>query len=346
MIPALIMVAERLPLTPAGKVDRRALANLLDKTGHTDTATIPRTDAERRLTAIWERVLGRTGLGIDDDFFEAGGNSLAAIEVLAAVRREFDVSVAVLELYRTPTVRELAERLAHGSREVEGPSYVRYNRGAARTVFCFPPVADADGLVYGRLAAELPSWQLCGLQFAGDGRDSATAHADVIQAVQPHGPYTLFGYSGGGNLAFAAARELERHGERVASLVLLDSYYRERLTPLTAGEKQEIVDQQTCNAATLRALGEGSLRGDLVERMSAYLDHLSGHIDEGMIDAEIRLIRAAGAAGRGDGDPWQRATRGRFVEYHGAGTHDEMLDVRHLRENAGRIAPLLDLRRP
>ena len=342
MVPALLVVTEGLPLTPAGKVDKRALANLFDEAGHTDTATIPRTDAERRLAAIWERVLGRTGLGIDDDFFEAGGNSMAAIEVLAAVRREFDASVAVLELYRTPTVRELAERLARGSRHVDGPPYILYNRGAGRTVFCFPPVADADGLVYGRLAAELPSWQLCGLQFAGDGRDSAAAHADVIQSVQPHGPYTLSGYSGGGNLAFAAARELERRGASVTSLVLLDSYYRDRLTPLTDSGKQEIIDQQTRNAAMLRAPGEGTLRSDLIERMSAYLDHLSGNIDEGMIDAEIRLIRAADAVAPVGDDPWQRATRGRLVEYHGAGTHDEMLDARHLRENALRIAPLLE----
>jgi acyl carrier protein len=180
MIPALIVVADRLPLTPGGKVDKRALANLFEETGQRGTATAPHTDAERRLAAIWARVLGRTGLGIDVDFFEAGGNSLAAIEVLAAVRREFDVNVAVLELYRTPTVRELAGRIARGSHNADGQPFVLYNRGAARTTFCFPPVADADGLVYGRLAAELPSWQLCGLQFMGDGRDSAAAHADII----------------------------------------------------------------------------------------------------------------------------------------------------------------------
>lgn len=340
MVPALIVVAERLPLTPGGKVDKRALENLFDGPGRRDAGAAPRTDAERRLAAIWDRVLGRT-VGIDDDFFEAGGNSLAAIEVLAGVRREFDASVAVLDLYRSPTVRGLAERLARLGRDVDGPPYVLYNRGAARTVFCFPPVADADGLVYGRLAAELPSWQLCGLAFLGDGRDSALAHADIIQGVQPHGPYTLFGYSGGGNLAFAAARELERRGERVASLVLLDSYYRDRLRPLTDGEQQEIVAEQTHNAATLRALGEGTLRRDLIERMSAYLDYLSGNIDEGVIAAEIRLIRAAGAVAPAGDDRWRSATKGRFVEYQGAGAHDEMLDARHLRENARRIAPLL-----
>jgi thioesterase domain-containing protein len=233
-------------------------------------------------------------------------------------------------------------RIARGSHNVDGRPFVLYNRGAARTTFCFPPVADADGLVYGRLAAELPSWQLCGLQFMGDGRDSAAAHADIIQAVQPHGPYTLLGYSGGGNLAFAAAHELERRGASVTSLVLLDSYYRDRVTPLPSGGRQEIIDRQTRNAATLRALGEGTLRSDLIERMSVYLDYLSGNIDEGVIDAEIGLICASDGIAPAEADRWRRATRGRCLEYQGVGTHDEMLDARHLRENARRIAPLLD----
>ena len=344
MVPALLTVVDRLPLTPGGKVDKRALARLLDNAGHNEQAMAPRTGVERELTAIWERVLGRTGLGIDDDFFDAGGTSLAAIEVLAVVRRRFEASVAVLDLYRSPTVRGLAERLARTGGIADVRPFILYNQQAERTVFCLPAVADPDGLIYGRLAAELSSWRVCALQFTTGESASAGALADLILEVQPREPYTLLGYSAGGNLAFMIARELERRGARVATLILLDSYYRDRRTPLTAGDRQEVIDRQVQNATVSRALGDRTSRGHLIDRMGAYLDHLSAGADEGVLGADVHLLRAEGGFSAADADKWRRATRGRFCQYQGAGSHDVMLDERHLPDNARLIADLLDPR--
>jgi amino acid adenylation domain-containing protein len=343
MVPSLMTVAERLPLTPGGKVDKRAVARMLDDARGSAQTAAPRTDAERELIAIWERVLGRTGLSIDDDFFESGGTSLAAIELLAAVRRQFDSHVAVLDLYRSPTVRGLADRLATPA-AADGRPFILYNQQAARTMFCLPAVADPDGLVYGRLAAALPSWRSCALQFTTGEAASPIALADVIQEIDPHGPYTLLGYSAGGNLAFGAARELERRGARVATLILLDSYYRDQRTTMTAGDRQEVIDRQLQNATVSRALGDGASRGHLIERIGAYLDHLSAGIDEGVLDADVHLLRAEGGLSAAEADQWRRATRGRFGEYQGAGSHDVMLDEQHLPDNARLIADLLDPR--
>jgi hybrid polyketide synthase/nonribosomal peptide synthetase FtdB len=212
---------------------------------------------------------------------------------------------------------------------------VLYNQSAGRTVFCLPPVADPDGLIFGRLAAEFPSWRLCGLQFVSGQRGSAATHADLVQEIHPHGPYTLLGYSAGGNLAFGVARELERRGARVATLILLDSYYRDR---------QEVIDRQVQNATVSGTLGDGTSRGHLIDRIGAYLDHLSAGADEGVLDADVHLLQAEGGLSAADADQWRRATRGRFCQYQGAGSHDVMLDERHVRDNARRIADLLDPR--
>jgi amino acid adenylation domain-containing protein len=342
MVPALLTVVDHLPLTAGGKADKRALARLLDGVGRNEQATAPRTDVERELIAVWERVLGRTGLGIDDDFFDAGGTSLAAIEVLAAVRRQFETSVAVLELYRSPTVRGLAERLAPSEGIADVRPFILYNRHAARTVFCLPAVADPDGLIYGRLAAELPSWRLCGVQFTTIECASAAALADLIQEVQPQGPYTLLGYSAGGNLAFAAARELERRGSVVANLALVDSYHRDRVEPLAAADRQALIDHQVQNAAVLNALGEEESPGGLIGRMGQYLDALTSGFDEGTIDAPIHLLRAEDRADAGDVGGWARATTARFSESTGTGTHERMLGDQHLKDNASRLAAILD----
>ena len=344
MVPTLLTIVDRLPLTAGGKVDKRALARWVESAGHNEHPTAPATDVERELIAIWERVLGRTGLGVDDNFFDAGGSSLAAIEVLAAVRRQFEVRVAVLDLYRSPTVRELCARLGPSAGIADAKPFVLYNQQAERTVFCFPPLADPDALIYGRIAAELPSWRLCALQFTATESGAVRALAEVIQQVQPQAPYTLLGYSGGGNLAFATARELERRGSIAENLVLVDSYHRDRIEPLTASGRQAVIDEQVRNAAVLNALDEERPRSALIERIGQYLDFLSGSCDEGRINAHVHLLRAEGGLSAADADKWRRATRGRFCQYQGAGSHDVMLDERHLPDNARLIADILDPR--
>lgn len=342
MVPALLTVVDHLPLTPGGKVDKRTLALLLDSAGRHEQPTAPRNGAERELAAIWERVLGRTGLGIDDDFFEAGGTSLAAIEVLAAVRRQFQASVEVLDLYRSPTVRGLAERLAPSGSIADVRPFILYNQHAKRTVFCFPAVADPDGLIYGRLAAALPSWRLCGLQFTTSVGGSAGALADLIQEIQPLEPYALLGYSAGGSLAFAAARELERRGAVVTNLVLIDSYHRGRVEPLSASDKWAIIVDQVQNAAVLSALAEEKAQATFSGRIGEYLDVLSGGCDEGVIHAPIHLLRAEDRLEAGAGSGWTRATTAGYCESAGTGTHERMLDDRNLPDNAGRLAAILD----
>ncbi|HEV8580076.1 MAG TPA: non-ribosomal peptide synthase/polyketide synthase [Thermoanaerobaculia bacterium] len=115
MVPTVWMVLEALPLSPNGKVDRRALP-APSRAGQGGTAA-PRNQTEETLAALWAEVLGLESLGIHDDFFERGGHSLLAVRAAFRTGEVFGVEVPVSALFQAPTVAEMTVWLAHARGE-------------------------------------------------------------------------------------------------------------------------------------------------------------------------------------------------------------------------------------
>ncbi|MFI9324912.1 amino acid adenylation domain-containing protein [Kitasatospora aureofaciens] len=116
MIPALFITLDTLPLTPSGKIDRRALPAPDQHTHHTETTyTAPRNATEHTLTTIWADVLGTERIGIHDNFFELGGDSILTIQVISRAREALGGGLTPRTLFETPTVASLAEALQRES---------------------------------------------------------------------------------------------------------------------------------------------------------------------------------------------------------------------------------------
>ncbi|MBW4717721.1 non-ribosomal peptide synthase/polyketide synthase [Saccharothrix obliqua] len=111
LVPAAVVELAALPLTPSGKVDRRALPEPEFTGGFTE----PRTAAERTVAAVWAEVLGVERVGAEDDFFALGGDSILSIGVTSRLRAAFGVQLSPREVFRNPTVAGLAAALAAGS---------------------------------------------------------------------------------------------------------------------------------------------------------------------------------------------------------------------------------------
>ncbi|HYO15771.1 MAG TPA: amino acid adenylation domain-containing protein [Thermoanaerobaculia bacterium] len=107
MVPAALVILPELPVTANGKVDRAALPAPGDLPRERPYAA-PRSDSERVLAEIWGEVLGVAEIGIDDDFFDLGGHSLAATRVTAEIRRRFGVELPLARLFHRPTIAELS----------------------------------------------------------------------------------------------------------------------------------------------------------------------------------------------------------------------------------------------
>ncbi len=261
MVPQEIVFLPQLPRTERGKLDRSALP---PAPGVVAGLTPPRTDWERVVAALFARVLELEAVGLDDDFFELGGDSLAAEALLAALSEELGVSGKELStnlLVEFPTVGAFAAAVRR-RRAPAHPTLVCLSRGGSRTpLFC---IAGAGGVALGfralarRLGPDQPVWamQAHGLENRGlpdwSVRAMARRHVRTLRTVQPTGPYRLAGHSLGAVVALEMARQLLAAGEETELLVLLDTFPPERgaSPPVLTGGPLRRVKQLAALATT------------------------------------------------------------------------------------------------
>ena len=193
----------------------------------------PRDVYELRLTHLWTDLLRRADFGVQDDFFDLGGDPDRAEAVLAAVAAQFDAPVRRDSFFAAPTIERLACQLrARSSRLNEAP-IVALQPGGAERPFFFVPSGEGNPFNFYALARELgpdrPVYGFQGRGLHGDApahdrvEDKAADHIEAMRAVQPHGPYLLGGHCVGAIVALEMALQLQRCGERVALLAAVDA---------------------------------------------------------------------------------------------------------------------------
>ena len=231
LVPECVVQLDELPRNERGKLDRAALPPPPDRS----TAFVPaRDDWEAVMSILWSEVLDVSEVGRHDDFFELGGDSLAAEELLARLNKDYEVPVESQVLVAAPTLAEFCRR-AIRRHDQEIPTLVPVKASGSRPpLFC---VAGGGGVGLGflSLARHLPEEQpLWALQEHGleakrsipdwSVRRIAARHIKALRTVQPVGPYHLAGHSFGGVVAFEMAHQLTREGQRVALVIVLDSF--------------------------------------------------------------------------------------------------------------------------
>ena len=230
MVPSAILFLSELPRNERTKVDRAQLP----PPPPVITSTPPRNEWERALSDLWGRVLGLADVGVHDDFFDLGGDSLAAEEMLTALSDEFGLPAAgSTALIEAPTVAQFAERVEWRSpRHRDGvvPLHPAGDRpplfaiaGAGGLALTLMPLArrlDDDQPVIGLQARGLEERARPDLSLS----QAARRHARAVRRLQPEGPYHLIGYSFGGLLALKTAQLLAAAGDEVAYLGLIDTF--------------------------------------------------------------------------------------------------------------------------
>ncbi|MEV7504119.1 amino acid adenylation domain-containing protein [Streptomyces sp. NPDC093018] len=238
MIPAAYVPLDALPRTTNGKLDRRALPQP-DPDDQPRTGRGPRTPAEEVLCTLFAEVLGLPSAAVDDDFFHRGGHSLLATRLISRIRTIWSTHTTISDLFRHPTPELLAEHIAAGAgggraNPLEAVLRIRGSAEAsAPPLFCIHPVSGISWGYAGLLRHIGEEHPVIGLQARhftepqrrpGSIAEMADDYLASIRAVQPHGPYHLIGWSFGGMVAHAVAARLERLGEEVRLLGLLDAY--------------------------------------------------------------------------------------------------------------------------
>jgi len=233
MVPAVVVLLKALPVTPNGKVDRRALPAPDRSRPELEKAFVaPRDDLELQLAHIWEEVLGVRPVGVRDNFFELGGHSLLAVRLFALIEKRLGKKLPLTAVFQGATVEHLAGVLRQPATPGPQSSLVPIQPGGSKRPLFLVHPAGGHVFPYIHLAQFLGPDQPCyGLQARGleDGQDPHTRIEDMaawyiqaLQTVQPTGPYLLGGWSMGGVVAFEMAQQLHAQGQRVALLALLD----------------------------------------------------------------------------------------------------------------------------
>ena len=246
MVPSNFIALERLPLTPNGKINRKALPAPDDQTaeGARDRVA-PRDAIEQMLCQILSKAMNVRRVGLHDNFFDLGGDSLLAVRIVADVESIFGTRLPLVTLLQAPTVAELAEILRKENWTPQWSSLVPIRAEGSRPPLFLMHSHGGNVLEYYPLAMQLgPDQPVYALQARGlDGKiekdrtleEMAARYLDEIRTIQPEGPYFLGGFCLGGSLALIAAQHLLEAGQEVPLVILIQTTH-----PFAVSFKPEI----------------------------------------------------------------------------------------------------------
>ena len=201
----------------------------------------PASEMERRLVDIWEAVLDIDGLGVEDDYFDLGGESLAAVTIFTELESQFGEMPPLSILLDCPTIRLLAAQLDKLGVKVANSPLLAVKGEGNRPPLFYTHAAFGNVLYVRRLVPFIdPEQPLHAIQARGL-REGELAHQSFeamakdycasIRRVQPKGPYILAGHCIGGLIAYAMAQHLKSQGESVAAVIMIDPDYHPNGVP-------------------------------------------------------------------------------------------------------------------
>ncbi|HYK62131.1 MAG TPA: amino acid adenylation domain-containing protein, partial [Bryobacteraceae bacterium] len=235
MVPSALVLISALPLTPNGKVDRKALpAPEHWQSEFKDGHALPRTPLEARLVSIWSEVLGNPRVGVHDDFFELGGDSLLAVRLCGRMERALNLKLPLHLMFTARTIEAIAASIV-GSNQNWAParnSIIPCRiTGTKPPVFAAPPDVGLEVLLVfrnltRRLEPDQPMYAFAKLDRDREWtslEELAANYVKDLREFQPQGPYHLIGWSFGGMIVFEMACQLRVQNQAVGLLGLLDS---------------------------------------------------------------------------------------------------------------------------
>lgn len=228
MIPTEYVFLDAFPLTSNGKVDRNKLPTDGQNSPNAEEIFVaPRNSLETQLTKIWETVLGRQPIGVTENFFNLGGESLIAVRLCSEMEKALQTKIPVPMVFHAQTIEQLAKKIVK-SLEYEHPSLLVPIQlsGSNPPIFCFGFASNFRR--YLKDYRKQPIYMF--LSPGEDGRPIlnrtvekiATLCMKEMRTVQPEGPYYLAGFSFGGPVVYEMAQQLRKQGATIGLLALID----------------------------------------------------------------------------------------------------------------------------
>lgn len=343
-----LVVRDALPLTSNGKVDERQLAQLAGSgpaVAPSAASRPPRTELEKLVARCWEEVLGVTGIGAYDDFFDLGGHSLLVVRLLRTLRENLPEGMRcdVPLILKAPTVAGFAEQLLGPVAGSGSPHIHTLNPDATGgTLFLVHP-GEGLALPYHGLAPLLPQWRVHALSNPRFGQhehrfgslaEMAARYVEWVRTLEPEGPYRLGGWSFGGVVALEMARQMHAHGDTVAVVLMIDSHNLNATRP--TGDPRVGIRQRLIELGVDPDSPEGL---DIADEL-LHNGLLASRHTPAAYPGRVWLL-AAGSGSRG----WDRTLLSDLVVESVPGVHERLFDAEHLPSTAAAMARALEASR-
>ena len=362
MIPSHFIILDNLPLTSSGKVNRKLLPH--PNNDQTNTAldigtnyVAPRNNTEKQLATVWESILNKTNIGIHDDFFNLGGHSLKAIQLKYKIQKTLEQEIKLPSLFKYTTIEQQAIHLANLNQSDFIPADgIHFNDKNKPTVFAFPPLFGLS-IIYQQLAEELSGYSVFSFDFIED-TNRIEKYYEQIKQIQPEGPYVFFGYSAGGNLAFATAAFMEEQGETIAAIIIGNSAHRidaeyfnpqdnaaEYLGLMLDSIKSKVAPNDWENRLLDLLENDETFMQQTKNRLAAYIEFQDSAKHKKPVHADIHFLQAEGKdfyekyKVYRDWDGW---TLNKHHNYTAQGKHVELFSSPFLESNAAKIVDILN----
>ncbi|SFB39990.1 thioesterase domain-containing protein, partial [Clostridium frigidicarnis] len=257
MVPSYFVQLEKMPITPNGKIDRRALPKPnLDELSISYEA--PRNQVEEALVEMWKEILNIKKVGINDNFFEIGGHSLKATKLISRINKKFNAEISIKDVFYKQTIKELSHFIGESKKHSNNISHddvillkksdENSNEKEENLFIIHDGSGDIGGYI--ELSSNLKSNIKC-WAIKVDKKviynpnnftieELAEKYINIIKNIQPSGSYNLAGWSLGGVIAFEMARQLENNNDQIKNLLLIDSYINPKLISYTKVLKEDV----------------------------------------------------------------------------------------------------------
>lgn len=293
---------------------------------------VPFSHTEQKLAYLFGKTLGIDNVDANDDFFDLGGHSLAAIKLVNDINKQFNTKLTIQHFAMSPTVSKLVPLINQDSIEQVPILYpFKINHNATRTIFIVHPIS---GVVSGlkTIADAIPdNYSVYGLQDPSlsqkellfhDIQSMATAYLNELLKIQEQEPYFLIGYSFGGTLAYEIASQLKQMGKEIGLLCVMDSW-----------AKHPLMDSLTKELDNLLEYPDSDLPDDLQRQAKDRITMLLKYTPSKM-NQEMILVKALDALKPYQEinhpiNHWQISNQGKIICYPLNCSHKHLINHEH-----------------
>lgn len=280
------------------EVDCRTRTQVANLTAEVPPRPAADDDVAEQLAGMWKDLLSVDSVGLEDNYFDLGGDSSLAVHLFARIDKLFKIKLPIATLFEAPTIAELTEIIRREAPIFSWSCLVPIQPNGSRPILFCTHGAGGTVLTYRDLSRELgPDQPFYGLQAQGlDGNhpllmrieDMAAAYVKEIRQLQPHGPYFLSGYCMGGTIAFEIAQQLQARGEKVAFLALFDTMnWRQIPLPSVWAKGYHMVERLVFHAANFFLLDAQGKKKFFREKVQVLRNRVP--VWRGMLAAKLGL---------------------------------------------------------